>query len=184
MPQTRSIELPQGFKYRDVFLKGRPRHDPFDAFSIRHPKMSAGKRAKIFAPFAALKGYDDEVASKEVLYSAKKELSAEESQELGRRLDILHNLTWNSRMARENHVVITVTYFDVCTDSHHEACGHLGQYQAVTGVCRKVDEVGQTLFVGDRQIPFDQISCIRSENPNLFQMQHSPYADSETDCAI
>ena len=51
--------MPAGFRYRDVFLKGRPQHDRFDSFRIRHPQMDVGKRAKIFAPFDALEGFSD-----------------------------------------------------------------------------------------------------------------------------
>lgn len=44
--------------YEDIIDKKRPVHDN-DDFSIRHPKMSQEDRAKIFAPFAALKGYEE-----------------------------------------------------------------------------------------------------------------------------
>ena len=40
--------------YKDIINKERPVHIN-DDFSIKHPKMSKGDRAKIFAPFAALK---------------------------------------------------------------------------------------------------------------------------------
>ena len=43
--------------YKDIIDKQRPVHDD-DEFEARHPKMSIENRAKIFAPFAALKGYD------------------------------------------------------------------------------------------------------------------------------
>ncbi len=49
--------MPDGFKYGDVFAKGRPRHQKTDPFRIRHPVMDPGKRAKIFAPFDALRGF-------------------------------------------------------------------------------------------------------------------------------
>ena len=52
------MSMPAGFRYRETFLKGRPRHDRFDAFRIRHPSMDVGKRAKLFAPFDALRGFD------------------------------------------------------------------------------------------------------------------------------
>ena len=44
--------------YEDIIDKKRPVHDN-DDFSIRHPKMSREDRAKIFAPFAALKGSEE-----------------------------------------------------------------------------------------------------------------------------
>ncbi|MBO4887469.1 MAG: hypothetical protein J5589_04050 [Firmicutes bacterium] len=57
------MEMPALFRYREVAMKGKPKHDRFDSFSIRHPQMDVGKRAKIFAPFDALKGFDDAVSA-------------------------------------------------------------------------------------------------------------------------
>lgn len=53
------MEMPQGFRYRDTFLKGRPRHEGWDAFTIRHPPMPVSKWTKIFAPFDALRGFGE-----------------------------------------------------------------------------------------------------------------------------
>lgn len=47
-------------KYNDIIDKERPQHDG-DEFEARHPKMSLENRAKIFAPFAALKGYEEAI---------------------------------------------------------------------------------------------------------------------------
>ena len=44
-------------KYNDIIDKERPQHD----FEARHPKMTLENRAKIFAPFAALKGYEEAI---------------------------------------------------------------------------------------------------------------------------
>ncbi len=43
--------------YRQLLDKQRPQHHG-DAFSIRHPKMPTDKRAKLFMPFDALRGFD------------------------------------------------------------------------------------------------------------------------------
>ena len=43
-------------KYADILQMERP--EP----SAKHPRMSLGSRAKIFSPFAALRGFDDELA--------------------------------------------------------------------------------------------------------------------------
>ncbi len=65
MNSDRSIvEIPPSFRYRDVFLKGKPKHDN-DIFSIKHPAMDLKRRAKIFSPFDALKGFNDELAKSE-----------------------------------------------------------------------------------------------------------------------
>lgn len=52
----RGRRVPQGFPYLDVLLQGRPRHG-LDDFSLRHPQMERGKRAKLFAPYDALDGF-------------------------------------------------------------------------------------------------------------------------------
>ena len=72
------MAMPADFRYRDVFLKGKPQHDRFDLFRIRHPSMDVGRRAKIFSPFDALKGFNEAIASKDVLYRERVELSDED----------------------------------------------------------------------------------------------------------
>ena len=148
MSRIGAMTMPEGFRYRNVFLKGKPKHERFDSFWIRHPNMDRGKRAKIFAPFDALRGFDEAVASKDVLYKDKTALSEEDTDELNRRLAILHGLTYNSRMARANHVEVTVTYYEPCMDENHEAYGLRGRYRTVTGICRRVDaEEAKTIWI-------------------------------------
>ena len=51
-------------KYHNAFHRERPEHGLCDDFSFRHPKMQPGQRAKIFAPFAALSGFEEALESK------------------------------------------------------------------------------------------------------------------------
>ncbi|MBQ9060404.1 MAG: SOS response-associated peptidase family protein [Firmicutes bacterium] len=62
--------IPEGFPYRQILLLGRPRHEPWDRFSARHPRMDPGHRAKIFAPFDALRGFDLALTAKRVQIEA------------------------------------------------------------------------------------------------------------------
>ena len=55
------MPMPANFQYADVLSRGQPRHERFDLFRLRHPSMDTGKRAKIFAPFDALKGFNDAI---------------------------------------------------------------------------------------------------------------------------
>ena len=57
--------MPPDFKYKDVFKKGRPTHHEWDNFRRKHPPMPASRWAKIFAPFDALKGFDEAIKSQE-----------------------------------------------------------------------------------------------------------------------
>ncbi|MDC7278098.1 MULTISPECIES: hypothetical protein [Pseudobutyrivibrio] len=52
----------KNFKYQKVYEKGKPVHQKFDSFSIKHPAMDLSRRAKIFSPFDALKGFNEELA--------------------------------------------------------------------------------------------------------------------------
>ncbi len=133
------MAMPADFRYREVFLKGKPLHDCYDPFRIRHPSMDRRRRAKIFSPFDALRGFNEAVTAKDILYEDRITLSREDSDELNRRLGILHALTGNSRMARANHVQVTVTWYELCRDEDHEAYGLRGRYRTTTGICRNVD---------------------------------------------
>ena len=53
------------FRYREDYEKGKPVHEKNDSFSVKHPPMELSRRAKIFSPFDALKGFGDELAKAE-----------------------------------------------------------------------------------------------------------------------
>ncbi len=57
-------------RYKKVNERGKPKHEPYDDFSIKHPAMDLSRRAKIFNPFDALKGFNEEIASTEAQFDA------------------------------------------------------------------------------------------------------------------
>ena len=67
-------------KYRSAFRQERPKHTDDAEFAFRHPRMNLDRRAKIFSPFAALKGFEEEIDSKLEEYALGTE-AAEEEQE-------------------------------------------------------------------------------------------------------
>ena len=83
--QIGEMPMPATFKYRNVFNKGMPVHEKWDAFSVKHPPMPAARWAKIFAPFDALNGFHEAIETKEkerlYLYLDRTELSDDEKQE-------------------------------------------------------------------------------------------------------
>ena len=161
------MDIPIDFPYLSAILQGPPTHD-HDEFALRHPRMERGKRAKIFAPFDALDGYSDAVKSKNIEYTVKTELSDEEHDELARRLGILHKFTCNGRIARQNHIVVTVTYYVPCEDENNFSFGIRGLYKSVTGICWKVDFDETMSMTVDAEVIFlDSISSIEVDN-NLF----------------
>lgn len=134
------MAMPSDFAYRDVYAKGKPRHDKYDRFSILHPNMGRGKRAKIFAPFDALKGFSELIGSKQNVYCFKKQLNEDEQNELSRRLTVLKNLTYNSRMARQNRVLITATYYAPCTDTNSEAYHSNDKGKNLHSICERSED--------------------------------------------
>lgn len=130
-------------KYGSIIFQERPVHNG-DLFSRRHPKM--GNRAKIFAPFAALVGFDERVRSKEVEYTARRELGEEEELRLNA---VLNHVTRGDR--------VKVKYFEVCYDHESDAFGRLGLYKTTNGCVRWVDAVGQVLYLEDRAIDFEDL---------------------------
>ena len=162
------MTMPANFRYTAVYMKGQPQHLTFDAFRLKHPAMDYGRRAKIFAPFDALKGFSEAVASKETLYENQRELDDEAKEDIDRKLGILHSLTFNGRVARQNKPKITVTFFIPCDDSDNAAYGHRGQYITVTGICVRVGM--HTLYLDSRKIPLPDIAGIQGETlPELWE---------------
>ena len=104
------MPMPADFPYAEVLRKGQPVHTPTDDFRLKHPSMPAGRRAKLFSPFDALKGFNEAVASKEVLYEMRRQLSEGEIEELDRRLNILHALTQTHALAKRNCVMATAVW--------------------------------------------------------------------------
>ena len=69
MKSDRSLSIPDNFRYLEAFIRGRPRHQEYDEFWCRHPAMESGHRAKLFSPFDALKGFDEEIQAQEERFS-------------------------------------------------------------------------------------------------------------------
>lgn len=115
-------------KYADILHLERP--DP----SAKHPHMSVANRAKIFSPFAALRGFDDELAEEgaQTLRVPKAELSEEEKSALSARLAGLRR-----------GMTVTVRYFvpDLCCPADPP----VGLYQTVTGTVQTLDPIAKTL---------------------------------------
>ena len=155
------MQMPPNFKYRALFLHGRPRHQKYDDFWRKHPPMDPTHRAKIFAPFDALAGFNDCIASKKVLYKTRRILSEEEKKKLDEVLRYLHSLTYNGKVARENRPMVTVTYFVPCADVNSDWYGKGGLYEEITGVVSRVDaEVSHSIIIEGITVSLDDVAGI------------------------
>ncbi len=156
------MELTAAVKYRRAYYSSRPMHGRTDDFSLRHPPMPIGQRAKIFAPFAALQGYEEAVEAKERRYVPKKELNEDQQLSLNRALAELCRRVPNGREARQHPVTARVTWFVPCSDENHEDYGRGGLYETRTGTVWKIDPVlSRSLILDDREIAFSDIAVIR-----------------------
>ena len=170
------MPMPLGFRHASVLRRGRPRHGTpgklgsYDSFYIKHPPMDHVQRAKLFAPFDALAGFSQCISAKQVVYEERRSLTEGEREELDKRAAVLSHLTRNSRVARENAVRVSITYFSPCADVHSEwysEDGRMGQYKTLDGVVLKVDTVHRRihLITADEElsIPVDDIVDITGD---------------------
>ncbi len=146
------------WKYSEAYARGRPQHATYDEFSLRHPKMPLGQRAKIFAPFAALTGFEEAIEAKLERYVEKREMNEDEQEALDHTLAELYERT---RRAGSPPVYAVVTYYLPCPDEQHEAYGLRGSYETATGRVRRVDPLlSKTLQIGERRLAFADLAAI------------------------
>ena len=123
--------------YRDMIHLSRP--------ISHHPKMSVENRAKLFAPFSALRGFDIEILTKEQdrLLVSRVTLGTDQQELIRHRLNDLRPGQW-----------VTVTYFR----SEKELEGILlGEYVTQTGKVRRVDDFYQVLALDCGVVTFEDI---------------------------
>ena len=131
-------------KYGDIIEMERPQTEE----SLRkHPRMTLQNRAKIFSPFAALRGYDEQLAAEKQRTERvpKRILTEEEMSALSDRL-----------MQVTKGMTITVRYFK--EDTAHPEIPAVGNYITLTGKADRIDPVFRTLQVGETVVPLVEIS--------------------------
>ena len=124
-------------RYNDII--NLPHHQ-----SKKHPHMTNIERAAQFSPFAALKGYDDEI--EEAARVTEEWFEQDES-----RLSLLNDMLNELKMHEKEHPEVTVAYFQ--EDERKSG----GEYRTVTGNLKKVDEYNHKLHLNDCTVRFEQI---------------------------
>lgn len=160
------IKIPENFPYRDILFLGRPLHDKYDPFLIEHPPMPASRWAKIYAPFDALRGFQEAIASKQVLYENRHEPDVDGYAELDQQIRLLKTLVPGPGAARQNRVKVSITYYKPCQDIDSAAYGSMGTYKTITGICWNVDtDESDMIRVGQEDIRIRDIRNIEISNP-------------------
>lgn len=119
--------------------------------SQNHPQMPMLNRAAQFAPFAALTGYEAAVGETARLTAERRELDAQEAEELNRRLVAI--------IARlPDRPEATIEYF--VPDDRKAG----GAFVSVTGRVRHISVPERTLVMEDGTvIPLDDVVSVASE---------------------
>ena len=139
------------FNYDDIINLPYPNND-WNTL-IKHPRMSIENRAKIFAPFAALRGHSDaiEETAERRLTIRQDELMEDSRLELDEALGELAE-----RMERGEHPVVKVTYF---VQDRVLAEG-VGTYEELEGTVAKLDAITQTIQIVDKVIPLASVKTL------------------------
>ena len=111
--------------------------------------MPRQNRAKIFAPYQALKGFGEAIHAKDAVFVRRLELAEYAQELLDRKLRQLRR--WDT---------ITVTWFRA---KQGEADRDLGQYVTVTDTVERIDPVFHVLLLGKQRIPMEEIAELRGE---------------------
>ena len=123
-------------RYQDMINQTRP--------VPSRPRMPRQSRAKIFAPYQALKGFGEAVHAKDTAYVRRMELTEYAQELLDRKL---------RRLRRRD--TVAVTWFRPKPD---EAERDIGQYLTATGTVERVDPVFRVLLLGGQRIPIEDIT--------------------------
>lgn len=129
--------------YQDIIHLSRP-------FS-NHPKMAIANRAKLFTPFAALRGFDIEILTQEQdrLLVPQVRLSNDQREIIWRALNEMQKGDW-----------VTVTYFQPVKSLDGQL---LGEYAVSSGTVKKVDDVEQLLVLEGASVPFGNIHSLAAQ---------------------
>ena len=157
--------MPAGFRYEKVLSRGKPEHTGSDPFRLKHPPMDITHRAKIFAPFDALKGFREAVSAEEICYAVRPELSEEALEELNYRLLALFELL-QANKPRTAPVPVTVSYFAPC-GAEDAGSGALSEgadrSRTKSGLLFRVDPEEKMLYTDFAVIPFVDLLSVESE---------------------
>ena len=147
-------------KYADILRMSRP-EPPAD-----HPRMSLQNRAKIFSPFAALRGYEEEIADQNRVHELieKEEISDEDKIALSDKL-----------FQCKRGIVVTARYF-----RKDETYAPLGSYCTVTGPVQRVDPLERILVLQEPVPgPHDQAVPVRIGFDDLVELTSAAFVEIE-----
>lgn len=118
--------------------------------TVGHRPMAMEERAKIFLPFAALKGYEEAIAEKQRLTVERIDLSEEMREVLDLRFQEIRQL-----VEKKEHPIVTVIYFE--KDKYRQG---EGVYLKLTGMVSRLEIESRYIQVIQTKIDFENIRSI------------------------
>lgn len=135
-------------KYEDIIYLDRPVSD--------RPKMPRADRAKIFQPFAALKGHDELIAQKHKIMVERIRLSEERKDELDQTIKILQ------KSIAEGKLINAMVRHFICDEKASIEQGReLGNYVDTCGVIRKIDMHKGVVILEELEIKAQDVLAVR-----------------------
>ena len=115
--------------------------------------MTIEERAKIFAPFAALKGHSEAIASRQKVVASKVELSEESAQQMDYSLMDIDN-----QLKHGKHPIIKLIYF-----KQDVRLKDKGEYIELSGVVAKLNKELRWIQIVNKKINLDDICMLEIE---------------------
>ncbi len=115
--------------------------------------MTIEERAKIFAPFAALKGHSEAIAAKQKVVASKVELSEESAQQMDYSLMDIDN-----QLKHGKHPIIKLIYF-----KQDVRLKDKGEYIELSGVVAKLNKELRWIQIVNKKINLDDICMLEIE---------------------
>ncbi len=130
-------------KYADIINMQRPVDE---SILRKHPRMSVPERAKIFAPFAALRGHGDRIVAEDgkLLRQKKIDFSEGELEKLSAKLALI-----------EKNKEVGILYFVPSSPG-----SDMGHYEKIEGKVILFDPVFQKVRIGSTIILFSDIADV------------------------
>ena len=130
-------------RYDDIIGLERP-------VSLKHPPMPRPDRAKQFMPFAALRGFDDEIETRGVIPTPRRQLSEDQREALDEQLRSLAQ-----RLDAGAAVAVEVLLFEP------EDGDRNGSYRRVGGALTRLNLSEGYLRIGRERCPLAMIDDIQ-----------------------
>lgn len=126
---------------------------PLQGIAGKRTPMSIPDRAKIFAPFAALRGYEEAIEAKQKIVVPRIELSEEMKDYLDQQI-----MQIDLKLQQGEHPMVQVVYFQ--KDGKED----VGEYIQFTGMVAKLNKHSRVLQIVDKKIRLEDICGIEGES--------------------